>query len=230
MDMFPLYPSSCWAAQLLMCWKPGNNVSRLINYECRIAQILFNYITCIIYQLKYIIHQLFVLSTNLFVLSTNSYVLSTKSHVLSTKICIIYQIECIIHQLHVLSTNSRVLSTNSNFIIHQLRSLRFGNAGSAGCGWCTNWSLSRLCGIWNKLSSEHSVDNGTGASIRLEVHISVHKKAVVFMYTSRLCEFIYYFYSLWKGLNIYISYIIHLLYVESLSKLESKRGNWLLPY
>ena len=185
-------------------------------YECRIAQILFNYITCIIYQLKYIIHQLFVLSTNLFVLSTNSYVLSTK-------ICIIYQIEYIIHQLHV-------LSTNSNFIIHQLWSLRFGNAGSASCGWCTNWSLSRLCGIWNKLSSEHSVDNGTGASIRLKVHISVHKKGVVFMYTSRLCESIYYVYSLWKGLNIYISYIIHLLYVESLSKLESKRGNWLLPY
>jgi len=166
-----------------------------------------NYVKCIIHQLDHIIH-----------------------HVLSTKNYIIYQLTCIIHHLNLLSTKYHVLSTNSNFIIHQLWSLRSSNAGPAGHGWCTNWSLSRLCRIRNRLSSEHSVDNGTGASIRLEVHISVHTKAVISIYTSRLCELIYYVYSPWKGLNVYISYIIHLLYVESLSKLGSKRGNWLLPY
>jgi len=116
-------------------------------YECRIAQISFNYITCIIYQLKYIIHQLICIIHQLVciiyqltcIIYENLYYLPTRMYYLPTT--------CIVHQLHVLSTNSRVLSTNSDFIIHQLRSLKFHNAGSAGLAWCSNWSLSRRIGL-----------------------------------------------------------------------------------
>ena len=67
-------------------------------YECQIAQILFNYITCIIYQLKYIIHQLFVLSTNfLYYPPTYLYYPPTRMYYLPKS---------------VLSTDSNVLSTN----------------------------------------------------------------------------------------------------------------------